>query len=351
MRIVPHHVCALLALLLASVFPPAFGQSAPATPPSLRNLGAQHSIPIGVSIDTDALETDKDYRALVSREFSMVTPENIMKFEEIHPERDQYNFEPVDALMTFAAEHGMVVHGHVLVWHQQLPDWLLNGNFDRDTLKSILREHIHTVVGRYRGRIAIWDVASEVLDEKGTLLDTFWSRGIGPDYLELAFNWAHEADPSAQLVYNEYGAEGLGAKSNGVLQLVTSLRNKGVPIDGVGLQMHATLDDAPAPKDVTSNIRRLARQGLEVHISEMDVAIEKPVTRRKLARQARIYADMLRVCLAGKPCRSFTVWGASDRYSWVPEHFPGLDAALLFDRKFRPKPAYRALLEVLRERP
>ncbi|HET7832315.1 MAG TPA: endo-1,4-beta-xylanase [Gallionella sp.] len=343
-------ICVMLVLLLTSVSNPGYGQPNGTPEPTLRSFAAQQSFRVGVSVDMAALETDHEYRTLIGQEFNLLTPENIMKFEEIHPQRDQYNFEPADALMAFAAEHNMAVHGHVLVWHQQLPEWLTKGNFDRDTLKSILREHIQTVVGRYRGRIAIWDVASEVVGDDGNLLDTFWSRGIGPDYLELAFTWAHEADPAAQLLYNEYGAEGLGAKSDGVLQLVTSLRGKGVPVDGVGLQMHVTLDDAPAPRDVAANIRRLAKLGLDVHISEMDVAIQQPVTRSKLAKQARIYGDMLQVCLEEILCRSFTVWGASDRYSWVPEHFPGFDAALLFDRQFRPKPAYRAVLEVLRER-
>lgn len=347
-RVVPHRVCALLAMLLACMCGVAFGQSSKATEPTLRNLGAQHSIHIGVSIDMDALETDKDYRALVSREFSMITPENIMKFDEIHPQRDQYNFEQADALMAFAKEHGLAVHGHVLVWHQQLPDWLTTGNFDRAALTSILRDHIHTLVGRYRGQIAIWDVASEVIGEDGKQIETFWSRGIGPDYLELAFKWAREADPEAQFVYNDYGAEALGAKSDGVFRLVTALKANGAPIDGVGLQMHVTLDDAPALKDVTGNIKRLDKEGLDVHVSEMDVAIQKPVTRRKLAKQALIYAGMLRSCLAEANCKSFTVWGASDQYSWISEHFPGLDAALLFDKKFRPKPAYRALQDVLK---
>lgn len=242
----------------------------------------------------------------------------------------------------------MRINGHVLVWHQQLPDWLTQGRFSRDELKAILRDHIHTLVGRYRGRVASWDVAAEAVAEDGQPRETFWSRGIGPDYLALTFAWAHEADPQAHLRYNDYGGEGAGAKSDGIYRLVATLRSESVPIHGVGLQMHVSLNDAPRPAEVRANLERLAAAGLDTHISEMDVALGLPATRAALRKQATVYRDLLNTCLAQPRCRSFSVWGATDHYSWIPEFFPGQGSALLFDSHGREKPAARAVRDVLK---
>jgi endo-1,4-beta-xylanase len=242
----------------------------------------------------------------------------------------------------------MQVNGHVLVWHQQLPDWLTQGNFDSDELKTILREHIRTLVTRYRGRVVSWDVGAEAVDENGRLRETFWSRGIGPDYLTLAFQWAHDADPQAHLRYNDYGGEGDGAKSDGIYDLVAELRRKGAPIHGVGLQMHASLKDAPRPSDVRINMKRLAALGLQTHITEMDVQLTLPASDAALRKQAALYRDMLQACLAVPQCRSFSTWGVSDRYSWIPDFFPGQGDALLFDKNHRAKPAYQSVQRLLR---
>lgn len=242
----------------------------------------------------------------------------------------------------------MQVNGHVLVWHQQLPGWLTQGNFGRDELKAILREHIQTLVTRYRGRVASWDVAAVAVEEDGRLRETFWSRGIGPDYLALAFRWAHEADPQARLRYNDYGGEGGGAKSDGIYDLVAALRIKGTPMHGVGLQMHVSLQDAPRAREVRINMKRLAALGLETHITEMDVMLPVPASRAGLKKQAALFRDMLQACLAVAQCRSFSTWSVTDRHSWIPEHFPGQGATLLFDTDYRPKPASRSIGRLLR---
>ena len=271
-----------------------------------------------------------------------------MKFSVIHPQRDHYDFSQADALLAFAEAHGTQVNGHVLVWHQQLPDWLMQGNFSRDELKEILREHIHTLVTRYRGRVASWDVAAEAVTEDGLPRETFWSRGIGADYLALAFRWAHEADPQARLRYNDYGGEGSGAKSDGIYDLVAALRWQGAPIHGVGLQMHVGIADAPDAADVRINMQRLAALGLQTDITEMDVMLKQPSNAAALRAQAGIYRAMLQACLAVAQCRSFSTWGATDRYSWIPEFFPGQGTALLFDEAYRPKPAYYSVRRVLK---
>jgi endo-1,4-beta-xylanase len=315
---------------------------------TLRALAQSAGIRFGAAVDVEVLDTDAAYARLLAREFDLVTPENAMKFSVVHPERDRFDFTQADALVEFAEAHGMQVNGHVLVWHQQLPDWLTQGHFTPDELKAILREHIQTLVTRYRGRVASWDVAAEAVDEDGRVRETFWSRGIGPDYLALAFRWAHEADPQAHLRYNDYGGEGAGAKADGIYQFVAELRRQDTPIHGVGLQMHLSLGDAPRAADVRANMQRLAALGLATHISEMDVSLTLPANRAALTKQAALYRDMLKVCLAQPQCRSFSTWGTTDRYSWIPDFFPGQGAALLFNKDNRAKPAYQSVQRLLR---
>jgi len=316
---------------------------------ALRDLTQAAGIRFGAAVNVEALNTDAAYAQLLAREFNFVTPENAMKFSVVHPERERYDFTQADALIAFAEAHAMQVNGHVLVWHQQLPDWLTQGQFSQDELKTILREHIQTLVTRYHGRVASWDVAAEAIGEDGQPRDTFWSRGIGPDYLALAFRWAHEADPQAHLRYNDYGGEGTGAKADGIYRLVADLRGQGVPIHGVGLQMHVSPNDAPPTKDLRANLKRLAALGLATHISEMDVMLPLPASRANLKKQATLYRDTLKLCLAQPQCRSFSTWGTTDRYSWIPEYFPGKGAALLFDADARAKPAYDSVRRVLRD--
>lgn len=325
------------------------GALAAATADPLRALARTTGIRFGAAVDVEILGKDAAYAQLLAREFDLVTPENALKFSVVQPERGRFDFTQADALVAFAEAHDMQVNGHVLVWHQQLPDWLTQGHFGRDELMAILREHIRTLVTRYRSRVASWDVAAEAVGEGGRLRETFWSRGIGPDYLDLAFRWAHEADPQARLRYNDYGGEGAGAKSDGIYDLMIALRRKGTPIHGVGLQMHLSLQDAPPAREVRINMKRLAALGLETHITEMDVMLPLPASRA--AQQAALYRDILQACLAVPQCRSFSTWGATDRHSWIPEFFPGQGAALLFDADDQPKPAAGSLGHLLRARP
>ena len=167
----------------------------------------------------------------------------------------------------------------------------------------------------------------------------------------MAFRWAHEIDPNAHLYYNDYGGEGLGTKSDAIYNLVKNLKAQGVPIQGVGMQMHTGVGWAPQPRDLIDNINRLGQLGLEVHISEMDVQIQKSTgtESEKLTSQAQIYSQIMGACLSTKACKSFTVWGLTDKHSWIPGYTGHADAPLLFDGSYRPKPAYNALLEVLKK--
>jgi endo-1,4-beta-xylanase len=339
----------LRALAIATAFAIALVAALPANAAStLRSLAQAAGIHVGTAVNVDALESDTAYARLLAHEFNLVTPENALKFSVVQPVQGRFDFARADALVAFAEAHHMQVNGHVLVWDRQLPDWLTHGHFSRDELKAILHDHIRTLVTRYRGRVASWDVAAEAVGEDGKLRETFWSRGIGPDYLALAFRWTHEADPQARLRYNDYGGEGAGAKSDGIYALVADLRVHRVPINTVGLQMHIDLNDAPRPEDVRINMKRLAALGLQTDITEMDVMLQLPVSRGDLKAQARLYRAMLQACLKVPQCRSFSTWGATDRYSWIPEFFHGRGAALLFDADNGAKPAYYSFCRLLR---
>lgn len=314
---------------------------------TLRGSAQMRGVQIGASVDEDALRDDAEYAATLAREFNSLTPENSMKFDALHPAPFHYEFAGGDAVVDFAEQHNMQVHGHVLVWHEQLPAWLINGHWTQAQLRMILREYIFRVVGHYREHIKIWDVVSEAIDDNGAMRQTFWSQGIGPDYIALAFQWAHEADPEAVLLYNDYGGEGGGPKADAIYKLLQGLRAQGVPVNAVGLQMHTSVEAAPDIQAVSANMARLNSLGLNVFITEMDVMIKLPVTPAKLQAQADIYRDVLNTCLSASNCHHFTLWGFTDRHSWIPGFFPGNGAALIFDEQMQPKPSYRAIMNVL----
>ena len=345
----PMKPIATLALTPTPIKPSATSTptTIPATADSLRFQAQSCDMQIGAAVAADPLRSDPLYAKTLAREFNLLTPENSMKFGPVHPDRDRYDFRDADAIVQFAEAHRMQVRGHTLVWHSQLPAWLTAGNWARDVLVEILRDHILTVVGRYRGRVVAWDVVNEAMGDSGSLRDTIWLRVIGPEYIDMAFHWAHEADPDALLFYNDYSAEGLGHKSDAIYALVQGLVQRGVPIHGVGLQMHTSLGACPRHEDVATNIDRLAALGLEVHITEMDVRIPEPVTEEELDAQARIYRDMLRVCISAENCTAFVLWGFADCHSWIPDFFPGYGAGLIFDENYDPKPACDALADVL----
>ncbi len=321
-------------------------------PRSLRTLALRRGVQMGVAVSAVPLKQDPQYARIVREEFSAITPENAMKWDALRPARDRFDFTDADAIVEFAQHNGMQVRGHTLMWHGQVPAWLQSGRFTAEELREILREHILTVVGRYRGRVAAWDVVNEAVDgdEPSLLRRTLWRRGLGQDFMAQAFQWAHEADPGARLFYNDAGGEGVGRQSEAVYHVVKELRERGVPIHGVGLQMHVGMHDVPLPEEVAANIQRLADLGLEVQITEMDVQIQKGTGEMEYDRaaQARIYQNMTTVCLRSPACTSIVVWGVADQYSWIPWWTNHPDEPLLFDRAYARKPAYygiRAALE------
>ncbi len=231
------------------------------------------------------------------------------------------------------------MRGHTLIWHVQNPAWL--GGLDARALRSALRAHVRAVVGRYRGRVADWDVVNEVVLDDGALRPEPFLDKLGARYIADAFTWAREADPDARLWINEIGAEGIGPKSDRLYALVRSLLADGAPLGGVGFQGHFSEQGVPAT--FRANLERFAALGLKVAITELDVALKLPEDDAKRAHQARIYGDAAGACRAVPACAGVTVWGFTDRHSWIAANQPGFGAATLLDGDLRAKPAYTAL--------
>ena len=327
---------------------------------SLREVAPQSGMLVGAAARPEQL-TEPAYAATLAREFNMIEPEDAMKWEVVRPDSQSFDFSQADRLVDFAALHNMKVRGDTLVWHQQNPPWLTQGTFTPEQLATLLETHIKTVIGHYRGKVFAWDVANEAFDEVprlGHLRDTIWydQPGIGlaangTAYLERCFGWAHEADPQALLFYNDAEAEALGPKSDAIYAMVQDFRKRGVPIDGVGFEMHISNLHADVAS-ISANIARFTALGVQVHITEMDVAL--PVdsngnaSARDLQRQADLSGQIASACRSHPGCTAFQTWGFTDKYSWIGWHSNGTEgAALLFDRNYLPKPAYRAVRNAL----
>lgn len=307
-------------------------------------------------------------RALLIRHFNALTAENCMKPGPIHPEPGRYDFAPGDALVRFAQAHSMAVIGHCLCWHQQCPEWFLPAGIGRGAALAQLTEHVHAVAGHYRGAVQGWDVVNEAIADDGEFLrDTPALRALGPDYVQRAFALAHEADPGAELYYNDYNIERPGKRER-TLRLLGDLLESGARLDGVGIQGHWILDQVPFD-DIAAAIASFRALGLQVMITELDLdVVERPDCSADIAvqrayapqedvyrsgcpaavleRQARQYAQLFEIFAepAGAVTR-VTFWGLHDGRSWL-NHWPGkrTNHPLPFDRACAPKPAVHALL-------
>ncbi|MGD9212220.1 MAG: endo-1,4-beta-xylanase [Desulfobacteraceae bacterium] len=328
---------------------------------SLRTLATSAGLPIGNAVNVNALNEDEIYKQILAEQFSSVTAENAMKWSEVEPVQGEYNWAPADELVAFAQENKQLVRGHVLVWHNQLPTWLEegynNGDITNEEMEEILHQHVIDEVTHFKGKIWHWDVVNEAFEEDGSLRDTIWLQALGKDYIAKTFSWAHEADPKAKLYYNDYNLGYIGAKSDAAYKLLQELIADGVPIHGVGFQGHMGMQYGMW-YDMVENMRRFAKLGLEIALTEVDVRIlllsedipeqeAQLLWQDKLMGQAHMFTHALQACLAVKQCVSFTVWGLSDAHSWVPDVFPEEGAATLYDENYEPKPAYKAVQQTL----
>jgi len=321
----------------------------------LRQLADQRGIRFGAAADPSRF-SEAAYATTLSREFNQIEPENAMKFGPIHPGPTTYSFAAADQVVAFARDNKMALRGHVLVWHQQVASWVTSGSTPAQ-LSAILQDHITTVAGRYAGQVYAWDVVNEAFNDDGTMRSTLWynAPGIGltgTGYIEQAFRWARAADPKALLFYNDYNAELSNAKSDAILKMAQDFKTRGVPIDGIGLQMHLTTNIGSLGS-MEANIKRITDLGLEVQITELDVRLpvdaSGTATAASLATQAQIYHDIVALCLKFARCTAVQTWGFTDKYSWVPSTFPGTGAALPLDAGYQAKPAYNSIVSALQE--
>jgi endo-1,4-beta-xylanase len=324
---------------------------------SLRQEADNAGLLIGTAVRPSQL-SEAAYASTLAHEFNMVEPEDAMKWWVLRPDATSFDFLQGDEVVRFAQSHQMKIRGHCLVWGRYNPDWLTQGHFTTQQLSQLLHEHITRVMKHFAGQVFAWDVVNEALDENGNVRDSLWYNqpGIGLSengtaYIEQVFRWAHKADPRALLFYNEAEGEGLNRKSDAIYAMVKDFKHRGVPIHGVGLQMHVPNLDANVP-EIAANIARLTALGLRVHITELDVSLPVDSSGRlfpdDLTRQAEVYRGIVWACLNSPGCTAIQTWGFTDKYSWIGSHSRGARGqALPFDRAYQPKPAYRAVLEEL----
>ncbi len=319
--------------------------------------------PIGVAVAPRSLAGPE--AELIKQQFNSMTPENAMKMGPIHPEKNRYNWKDADAIVAFGEKNGIMVRGHTLCWHNQTPKWFftdsLGTQVTREELLVRLKQHINEVVGRYKGKIYAWDVVNEAVPDTGSSIyrRTKFYEIIGDDYIEKAFEYAHAADPDAKLFYNDYNTEST-AKREKIYQLVKKLKEKNVPIHGVGLQAHWSIYE-PTQAELEKSVTEFASLGLSVQITELDVSVHAKeherrtkkasdsgeLTAEMIEKQAAQYKMFFEVFRKYKgTITGVTFWNVSDKHSWL-DNFPvpgRKDYPLLFDENYKPKRAFEGVV-------
>ena len=352
--------CIAVAVMLAGTACGGGDSKSPTQPPpvnpldtmALRTLVQSRNLHIAVGTAVGSMFGRRDavgtqYENILAREFDVLTPENDMKFSVVQPARGTFVFARADSMVAFAKAHGMRVRGHTLAWYQQLPAWLTNGTWTPTEAAALLDDHIQHVVGHYKGQLAAWDVVNEAFnDGQATLRQGFWATHIGRGYIEQAFRTARATDPDVPLFYNDYNIETPGAKADSVYNMLSDFKARGVPVDGVGMQMHLVAGALPLTA-MQQNFARFAALGLKIQITELDIRIPVPSSATSLATQAQNYREIFQLCLQTTACDMVVMWGFTDRESWIPGTFPGSGDALLFDASFAKKPAYQSVHDLL----
>lgn len=358
-RIGPGRYCAMLFVCVLAIARPGLADEAPKPPSTAMAVSLADAfrgrLKIGAAVEpTQLSEADG---ALLVRQFNSVVAENAMKPADIHPSENAYDFAPADAIVDFAQRHHMAIRGHTLLWHKRTPDWFWRGKdgqpASRELVLERLRRHIDTVVGRYKGKVYAWDVVNEVIDasQPNCLRNDKWMQVVGPAYIAVAFRQAHTADPAARLFINDYSTHE-PAKRDCLVRVVKALLADGVPVQGVGHQMHISIY-WPSVASVDTTLTAFAHLGLENQITELDMSLYQhkeyqPASslQQRLALQGQRYGALMAMFLTHREVSAVTWWGVADDHTWLNtgNDVPGDDQPLLFDRLQQPKPAYWATL-------
>jgi endo-1,4-beta-xylanase len=321
---------------------------------TLRDAAALRGVTVGAAVSTDYLN-DSGYDSVFGNEFSQLEAEWEMKFATIHPRPNTdpvpYDFSRGDRLVDYALVHHMQVRGHTLLWHRAVPQWLSASRHNSAQLASIAQEHIASVIQHFGTNIYAWDVLNEAFNDDGSIRSTLWydSPGIGyagrrTAYIEQAFVWAHDANPNIKLFYNDYAADTVNRKSDAIYSMAIDFKKRGVPLHGIGFQMHLDLsaNNNSWLSSVEKNLKRFADLGLEIHITELDIRLNGN-DNDAFNTQAELYSKIAKLCVTNPKCKVLQTWGFTDRYSWIPSSYRGMGWALPFDSQYIKKPAYYGL--------
>lgn len=302
---------------------------------------------IGTAFASDVFDPQGQERI---KEFSNVlVAENIMKWANLRPNNKFWNWSDIDKALEFAEANKIAVKWHTLFWHQQNPGFLSSMK-TKEQAEKMMDEHITTIMQRYKGRIKYYDVVNEMFEEDGSFRDTIWLRLMGPEYIEHALTTARAQDPSTKLYLNEYNNECTGnPKADAMYNFVKDLVEKGVPIDGVGMQLHLATDLPFDKEAIRNNVRRYAALGIDVSFSEIDVRMpdSKFNDPAEIQKQSDIYNALLQIAIDEPNVKSYIVWGMYDKTNWVPATFPAYGNACIYDRDYNKKDVYNRLFETL----
>jgi endo-1,4-beta-xylanase len=320
--------------------------------------------PIGTAININKLINDQELMALQLSNFNSITATSDMKMQSILPAENQFNWKKADTILYYAKKHNQRLFGHNLIWHSSTPKWVEEkGANDSGWLGEFMKEYIHKYVGRYKRKVAGWDVVNEAFESAGgEYRKTFWYNNLGKDYIANAFRYAHEADPDAVLFYNDFNIERDTTKLNAVLKMVEKFKKEGVPIHGIGFQMHIRMD---TPDEVIAySLEKAAATGLQIHLSEVDIIFNShnderlggienfsSITTEMKQAQAEKYKNlvlMYRKIVPKNQQYGITVWDFTDRDSWIKGFFNMKDWPTIYDDDLKPKPAYYGFLEGLK---
>ena len=361
--LVKNYFYPVLVLILLLLSNSCKKKSNPAQAPSA-TLQSTAPFPMGAAINSPNLKNKYLYVLTLSTEYNSVSTDYELKFDWIEPQQGQFNYADGDYIIAFATQHHMRVHAHNFIWHQALPDWVLNFVGDSLAWENLFKTHIQTEAAHYKGLVSSWDVVNEAIrDDDGTLRNrdvnpgdgSIWRRHLGPDYIARAFQYAHAADPGALLFYNDYGQEWGGVKLDSMIALVTNLKNRGIPIAGIGMQMHIDINADNA--GITAALQKLAATGLKVHISELDISVNPNNNPNILFSDSLQFVQSAKYQFIAKTYRAvvpapqqygITTWEFSDADSWIPSFFNRKDWPLPFDANYQKKQAYNGLLNGLK---
>lgn len=328
----------------------------PTPTPDTSSLQAAALFPVGAAIDPNLLKSNTLYREILIKEYSSITAENALKWGAIRPNQATFNFNDADYIVDFAVANKKRMFGHTLLWHSYNPAWLTTFQGDSTAFENLMKTHIQTVVSRYKGKIAAWDVVNEAFNDDGNLrTESIWYQKLGKDYIARAFKYANEADPNAILFYNDYGQEANAKKLNGILAMVKDLKTRKIPIHGIGLQMHIGLNTDN--NGILLAMGEYYKTGLKVHISELDINVSNWTKNPSLVmnddlnakQNAKFYfvVNSYRTIMDKEQQFGITNWNVGDADSWLRGVIQKNEFPLLFDENYKKKPAYYGYLDGL----